>query len=180
MTKRVAITKRAKALLSAPRSPQVANEDWGDFPGHMWRGAFKLEKQKEYYFPSTGWTPIPKGGEIDRWNDNQLVAIRKAFDHFGLNPNDPFAWRLLVEYVAFAFFWKPQKTRGAPPKWTKQKIAELKAIVARFPGMSDIAIAKKIANDKKSPFYVRGTSLSDGVRGLRKNIGQARKSLTPK
>jgi hypothetical protein len=175
MKKRVAVTKRAKAFLAAPPSAHGRHAE--NFSDREWRHAFVLERMKKAFFPDTGWTPIPEGSEIAKWDESQLAAIHRAFAHFGLNPNDPYAWRLLVGYVAFAFFWKQPKTRGAPPKWTQAKMAELTAIVATFPGMSDAAVAKKLANDKKSPFYVKGTTTSDGVSGLRKRIGKARKKL---
>ncbi|UPJ31003.1 hypothetical protein [Bradyrhizobium sp. CW1] len=179
MKKRVAITKRAKALLAVPPSVR-GSEKWEGLDsawGAKEYGAFSLDKPKGYIFPDTGWTPIPEGSEIDRWNEANLRAIRRAFAHFGLSPEDPYAWRLLVEYLAFAFFWKGPKTRGAPEKWTREKMADLAAIVATFPGMSDTSIAKKLANDRKSSFYVKGTNSSDGVSGLRRRIGKARKKL---
>ncbi|WP_212479795.1 hypothetical protein, partial [Bradyrhizobium liaoningense] len=54
---------------------------------------------------------------------------------------------------------------------------ELYQAVSTLPGLSDVQAAMKLANDKRSPFYVRGTSPSDGVRGLRSRIGKVRKKF---
>jgi len=51
------------------------------------------------------------------------VALKKAFEQFGLDPDDPFNWHLLLNYFAESHFGS--KGRGAPTKWTGDQNANL-------------------------------------------------------
>ena len=49
--------------------------------------------------------------------------LQRAFELFGLDPEDPTDWRRLVSYFAQAYF--ASKRAGAPTKWTKDRYANL-------------------------------------------------------
>ncbi len=135
-----------------------------------------LKPLEKVYFPDG------KGGLREEripagFKDPMGDAMTRAFKHFNLDPEDPGSWALLVSYFAFVFFWRSPRTRGAQKKWTAEREAQLFDAVRDLRGYSDIAAAKRLANDKRSPFFVPGEASTDGVRGLRKKIGEVRRKL---
>ena len=48
------------------------------------------------------------------------ASLRKAFEKFGLDPQDPLNWRCLLQDLAEVHFDQPaRRPRGAPPKWNE-------------------------------------------------------------
>ncbi len=138
--------------------------------------ALSLDRPKKFYFPDGNGGVREEAVPADfkfPFHD----AMEKAFKHFKLHPKDPFAWRTLVEYFAYIFFWQGSGKRGGKTKWTAEREAQLLQAIQSLPGLSDIQAARKLVNDKKSPFYVKGVLPSEGVRGLRQRIGKVRKKL---
>jgi hypothetical protein len=54
----------------------------------------------------------------DRHTDSPL---QKAFDAFGLDPNDPHNWRRLLDEFANILFGEPARGRGHPVKWDEAR-----------------------------------------------------------
>src|SRR5262249_61281084 len=58
--------------------------------------------------------------------------LRKAFQKFELDPDDPFNWRLLLARLAMIFFASvPARPRGARPKWDEHRRMLFETDVAR-------------------------------------------------
>jgi hypothetical protein len=51
------------------------------------------------------------------------MALKKAFEQFDLDPDDPFSWHRLLNYFAESHFGS--KRPGAPTKWTDDQNANL-------------------------------------------------------
>jgi hypothetical protein len=51
------------------------------------------------------------------------IALKKAFEQFDLDPDDPFSWHRLLNYFAESHFGS--KGPGAPTKWTGDQNANL-------------------------------------------------------
>jgi hypothetical protein len=102
-------------------------------------------------------------------DDHQARTMRRLFDHFRLDPNDPHHWRYLVWMFAYAETWKPlPKRRGRPPEWTEAKKADLAAVVATLPRQSKAKLARYL-DGPRSPFKTKGKSGS----ALRRRIPKA-------
>jgi hypothetical protein len=142
----------------------------------LFAGVLTLKKPSldRYFFPDGkgGLCEEPARDIEDPFQDSMV----KAFEYFKLDPEDPSSWRLLVSCFAYIFFWQPpRRPTGAQKKWTKEREDALCRALEGLPGLSDIRAAMRLANDKRSPFYVQGTSASDGVSGLRRRIAKVRK-----
>jgi hypothetical protein len=59
------------------------------------------------------------------------APVRKAFQAFGLDPIDPFNWRLLLMGLAAIFFARAARPRGARPKWNEHRRMLFETDVAR-------------------------------------------------
>jgi hypothetical protein len=139
----------------------------------LYAGVLTLKPLDKVHFPDGREEQVPAD-----FPDPLRDAMAKAFAHFKLDPEDPGSWKALVSYFSYIFFWQPPRQRsGAKAKWTSNRERELYEAVSTLPRLSDVQAAMKLANDKRSPFYVRGTSPSDGVRGLRSRIGKVRKKF---
>lgn len=188
MARKSSPNQRARSLMHyGPKVKPVA----GELAGEIFREApellklhresmalraLSLEPPKVFFFPD-GKGGLREEAVPSDFPDPTRDAMLRAFKHFNLNPDDPFAWRVLVQYFAYIFFWKHTGKRGGKTKWTADLEAKLAEAVQGLPGLSDIQAARKLVNDKKSPFYVRGVLPSEGVRGLRKRIGKVKKKL---
>ncbi|MFY9953520.1 hypothetical protein [Bradyrhizobium sp.] len=91
-------------------SPEVISLAWAAAA----REALKIED-------TTSVLLADKNGELVRHEmpadffDQSAHAMRRAFNHFKLDPADPWAWRQMVSYFAFVFFW-PEQPAAAGPK----------------------------------------------------------------
>jgi hypothetical protein len=54
--------------------------------------------------------------------DRSDPLLKKAFEDFGLDPKNPFDWRKLIIYFAAAHY--ASKGRGAPRKWTEDRMCQ--------------------------------------------------------
>jgi hypothetical protein len=132
------------------------------------KAALTITDMKEVWFAGQ---PSPVPLPPDRI-DYAAPAMRRLFDHFKLDPNDPWSWRWLVHLFAYAEFWeRPKKPRGRPKEWTDARNADLAAAVASLPSQSSARAARKLANDAKSPFARKTVSTSSGS-GLRRRIAR--------
>jgi hypothetical protein len=59
--------------------------------------------------------------------DDQDIAIKKAFETFGLDLKNPFDWRRLMAYFADVHFGESQKGPGAPKVWSDRRLCQLLA-----------------------------------------------------
>jgi len=78
--------------------------------------------------------------------------IQKAFERFGLNPANPFAWRLLLHVFADIHFGPRITAVGAPKKWTDvawcELLSDFDQLKERNSEASDSAICKFMRNDR--------------------------------
>ena len=140
--------------LFADSSPEVQDVNWV----HSARAAFRLDDNITF-----------QGKTI---TDPATAAIRKLFASFNLDPADPWAWRELVQWFAYAEHWKaPSRKRGRPAEHDGEKTVELLAEIKANPGMSAKALAKKLVNNPKSQFN-RATITTASGSALRKRIGK--------
>jgi hypothetical protein len=113
-------------------------------------------------------------------DDFITATLRAAFDGFKLDPVDPFSWRILISCLAYLEFGKrPRRKAGAPKKWTKERLAALRAamklIQAGNADMSDTEIARRLARDPQ--FGAKSSRAAGGREGLRRTIRKARRDL---
>jgi hypothetical protein len=110
------------------------------------------------------------------WSDPAADSMQRAFEMFKLDPDDPWSWNMLARYISMIFFWKPPSgKKGRPKKWTPKLLMELEQQAAKFEALPNTKAAKRLANDKLSPFLSRGVDSKSGVEGLRKKIGAVRR-----
>jgi hypothetical protein len=123
------------------------------------------------------------------WNDRALRAlcahealllnpgeldepIRKAFAAFGYDPLNPFDWRKLIWYFAFAHF-PPARKKGAPKKWNDDRWCQLLSDFDEVKTSSrPTASETEICNHIKTRFGKRYPTIT--ATTLRKNLQYAR------
>jgi hypothetical protein len=114
------------------------------------------------------WATIAKHALSARNDDN----LRNVFTFFGLDAEDPWAWRSLAAHWAHVLFGESKPGRRI--EWTSVRQCELIREVGRRrqsnPSLSDRDICGHIAKDPKRPAYFRGV----GAGGLRKALQRAR------
>jgi hypothetical protein len=104
-------------------------------------------------------------GELDE-------PIRKAFDAFGYDPNNPFDWRKLIWYLAFAHFPRP-RTKGAPKKWDDVRWCQLLSDFGEVKASSrPNASENEVCINIKKRFANRYRTETPGT--LRRNLQYAR------
>jgi hypothetical protein len=104
-------------------------------------------------------------GELDE-------PIRKAFDAFRYDPNNPFHWRMLIWHFAFAHFPPPRK-KGAPTRWDDDRWCQLLSDFGEVKASSrPNASETKICNHIKKRFGKRYPTIT--ATTLRKNLQYAR------
>jgi hypothetical protein len=100
--------------------------------------------------------------------------IKDTFAFFGLDPEDPWAWRNLAANWAYVLFRVSRA--GRPSEWTDGRLCRLMREVSlrrqRDPRrrLSDRAICGHIAQDRRSPPHFRKA----GAEGLPKALLRAR------
>ena len=84
--------------------------------------------------------------------DTITEPIRKAFEQFGLNSANPFAWRLLLYVFADSHFGPRITAAGAPRIWNDARWCELLSdfnqIKERKPKATESAICRFLKNDR--------------------------------
>lgn len=140
-------------------------------------------------YPSGKYRPLPfvptglsGPSRADIWNATARQALRltdgdrttkKAFDTFGLDPNDPWHWRELVEELVTIIF--KRKHPGRHKEWSSERIEELLSAVEakqqRNPRISDVQACNQLAGAEDSPQHYRKA----GTGGLLKQLQFARR-----
>jgi hypothetical protein len=94
--------------------------------------------------------------------------LHRAFEQFKLDPDDPWSWRTMAEYMSLIIS-VPARKRGRPVEWTPERLMELRE--ERESGslktLPDSKAAKRLAKTRA------GTTRKSGVEGLRKQIRKA-------
>lgn len=146
----------------------------------------KLLANPKYFHPKYHLPPVVPTGLLGPSRDDirkataveaiKLTAqdgiIKKVFDTFGLDPNDPWHWRELVEELASIVF--ERKSAGRRKEWTSERkerlLSAVEAKQKRNPRPSDEQACKQLAGAKDSPPYFRKA----GTGGLLKQLQFAR------
>jgi hypothetical protein len=103
--------------------------------------------------------------------DISSKALRKAFETFKLDPNDPLDWRQLINTLAYVQFGeRPKKARKDPKKWTSANTGLLRSEIKPLGGLSNKLASLRLTKDKKSTFF------GWGVSGLEKKIAEIRRA----
>lgn len=118
----------------------------------------------------------PSGDDI--WNAtarealklaNKDQTIKTAFDTFGLDPDDPMHWRVLVEEMASIIF--ERKKAGRRKEWNSGRQLELveavDAVLRRNPKLKDRRACELLALSKNSPAYFQKAGTEGLVSQLR-------------
>jgi hypothetical protein len=79
--------------------------------------------------------------------DYGAMARRRLFDQFGLDPNDPWHWRQLIDFFAYSESWEGPRRKAGRPRATA-KDAEDAAMIATSPGQSNVVLAKKLGTHR--------------------------------
>lgn len=124
----------------------------------------KLSDPVVWYFTARSALTLGKGHR----------ALKRAFETFDLDPNDPRDWPELAEELALIVFSEP-KPAGRRRKWTWDRHSELIDAVARYrqsnpKRISDRRACELIVKAKDSPDYFREV----GIKGLLRQLLFAR------
>jgi hypothetical protein len=125
--RRGSVSKRVARAIERARRPSVnpfapQNEDWND---------------KRY-------REIAANIALTLYPDQS--ALRKAFETFRLDPQNPLHWRSLLLYLVGIHFRGPR--RGTPPKWNADRWIQFETHVA-------VARERLALNGEKSPSQTR-------------------------
>ena len=108
------------------------------------------------------------------FNEPITEPIPRAFDAFGLDPSNPFAWRLLIYVFAEAHFGSHRSAAGAPRKWTARSwynlLSDFNQMQARHRKASATAICGYLKKDRE--FQERYSDVSAAT--IRRNLQYAR------
>jgi hypothetical protein len=100
--------------------------------------------------------------------------IEKSFQELGLDPINPFAWRLLA-YIFAETFLGPRAKRGAPKKWSDQRwcdlLSDFNQIRGRNAHLSELAICRLLKKDRQ----FKGRYENVSAETIRRNLQYARK-----
>lgn len=106
--------------------------------------------------------------EIPEHSAELDAARNRLFKHFGLDPNEPEHWPLVVDFVAYAEFrGKP----GRPSHFGPIIDVIIEKAIARGKGKSDSALAREL---KKK--FAKFAHLGE-LRTIRAHIARVKKSL---
>jgi hypothetical protein len=126
------------------------------------------------------WDTFARGALDLAGDDIVSITIRTAFKNLRLDPANPFDWRTLVSYFAYVEFFEPRRGKaGAPKKWDKERLAELRVEMEKIRAgnarMTDKEIARRLARDPR--FRTKAGGAAAGREGLRRAIRKARRGL---
>jgi hypothetical protein len=102
--------------------------------------------------------------------DELEEPIRKAFDAFGYDLNNPFDWRMLL--LAFAFAHFPPSKKGAPKKWDDVRWCQLLSDFGKEKTSRPNASENEVCINIKKRFARRYATVTAAT--LRKNLQYAR------
>jgi hypothetical protein len=147
-------------------SPEVLDHAWEKAA----RAALSVEDATGYFFPDANGTKSVWQAAAPDFVDTAARDLRLTFEKFNLDPADPWSWRMMAQYMSLLFS-APQTKRGRPTEWTPEKL-ELLRQEREAENLTNGRLAKKLANDKTSPFQTKGKDTKAGVEGLRKRLGK--------
>jgi hypothetical protein len=133
-------------------------------------------------------TPLLLGGavsEVDRIRIQKSFAIQAvtfdpesdpflklAFEAADLDPQDPFAWKILLRLFAVAHFPSKRKTRGRKAEWTSERwcrlLSDYDQVRRENPNANDTKICEKIIKR----FNARYGEI--GAETVRRNLAHAK------
>jgi hypothetical protein len=150
-------------------SPELLDYAWDNAA----RVALKIVDRKYHLFAVAGGGTVRHELPPD-YIDTRARDLRRTFERFKLDPDDPWSWRTLAEYMSLLFSG-PQSKRGRRTEWPPERLLQLHHArnSPELKSLPDSEAAYRLANDKGSSFYVKGTDRKAGVEGLRKNIRKA-------
>jgi hypothetical protein len=141
-------------------TPELLDDVWGKDA----RTALKIEDLTRWRSPEGIWHDFPPGYVNPSTRD-----LRNAFDRFKLDPDDPWSWRRLAEYMAVVVSL-PQRKRGRPVEYTPEKLMQIRE-------ERDAAALKNLPDTKAAKLLAKkhaGTTRKSGAEGVRKQIRKAR------
>jgi hypothetical protein len=153
----------------------LMKQDTASSPGlldYAWqqaaRAALKIEDLTKWRSPDGVWHDVTPG-----FVDTVARDMRLTFKKFKLDPDDPWSWRTMAQYMSLLFS-APQSKKGRPSDWTLEKLELLRQEREsdRFKNLTNGQVAHELANDKRSPFHAQGVNSKAGVEGLRKRLGK--------
>ena len=153
--------KRMREVLHrGPKNPPISFRI--EMPDDAWfreaRIALTTGPLRKIYFAGGRTVLAP-----DDFVDYSARSVRKLFDHFKLDPQQPLHWRWLVNLFAYAEFWEgPKRKVGAPKRADEHELA---TALATLPSCSDAEAARRLARK-----FAKGSSTS----GLRRRIAKVR------
>jgi hypothetical protein len=164
--------KRMREVLHrAPKLPPLSFDRTGE-PEEYWileaKAALTIQDMREFRSADGSIIQLP-----DDFVDYSTRAVRKLFEHFKLNPDQPLHWRWLVNLFAYIEFWEgPKKKRGRPKEWTDARDKELAAALKTLPSQSNAGAARLLLKDKKITVH-KGVGTKSGS-SLRKRIAKVK------
>ena len=146
--------------LDPESSPDLLDYAWGKEA----RIALKIEDLTKWRSPDGVWHDVPPG-YVNKSNHD----LRRTFERFKLDPDDPWSWRALADYMSMIVSL-PQRKRGRRVEYTPEKLMEIRQAreADALKNLPDSKAAKALA--KK----YAGTTRKSGVFGLLKQIRKAR------
>jgi hypothetical protein len=140
-------------------SPELLDYAWDKEA----RAALKIKDMTGAYFQGV-WHDFTPG-----YVDTGARDLRRIFERFKLDPDDPWSWRTMAEYMSMLVSL-PQRKRGRPVVYTPEKLMQIRQERESGPlkNLTDSKAAKPLA--KK----YAGSTRKSGTEGMRKQIRKAR------
>lgn len=145
-------------------SPELLDYAWGNEA----RAALKIVDMTGAYFPDADdklvWYDFTPG-----YVDKGARDLRRIFERFKLDPDDPWSWRMMAVYMSMIFSL-PKRKRGRPVEWTPERLMQTLQDRESAPlkNLTDSEAAKRLAKTRA------GSTRKSGVEGLRKQLRKAR------
>jgi hypothetical protein len=95
------------------------------------------------------------------------AARHRLFKHFGLDPNEPEHWPLVVDCIAYAEF---RGKVGAPKKSSPITDVYIKRAIARGKGISDSALARKMKKSAKFSHLGEHRTIRAHIARIKKSV----------
>jgi hypothetical protein len=139
------------------------------------RAALQVDDMKFAFLPDASGTKTVRHELPPDYVDTVARDLRLTFKKFKLDPEDPWSWRMMATYMSLLFS-APHTKKGRPKTVTPEWLMQLEQTVRakEFKNLTNDKVARKLANDKTSPFYIAGVDSRAGVEGLRKHVGKVR------
>ena len=151
-------------LQQGPRVvPPRESEEWANRA----RLVLKLEPRTTFPFVHAPGLVVSENVPSD-FVDPAYSAMKRLFEQFDADPNDPLAWYYLAAQFAGIMTWAAEGAkRGRKKEWTAERIVLLEAHAARFRHLSVKEAARSLARKKEFTFT--------GIEALKKRIAKLRR-----